>query len=279
LTDRLTDEAIKVIDHAGERPFFLYLAHHAPHTPIEAKAEDVKHFEAKLKPGMNHQNAVYAAMIKSFDESVGRVLEHLKERGLEQNTVVVFASDNGGYIGTDKQSGQKVPVTNNAPLRSGKGACYEGGIRVPLMIRWPGVTVPGAESHEPVAVMDLVPTLLKATGTALPPETKLDGMDLSPLLKDANAKLDRDALFWHYPHYYETTTPVSAIRARDWKLLEYFQDNHVELYNLKDDLGEKTDLAKQMPEKANELRQRLHQWRDEVGAAMPTPNPDFKGKR
>ena len=279
LTDRLTDEALKVIDHAGNRPFFLYLAHHAPHTPIEAKEEDIKHFEAKLRPGMNHQNAVYAAMIKSFDESVGRVLTHLKDRGLEKDTIVVFASDNGGYIGTDKQSGQKVPVTNNAPLRSGKGACYEGGIRVPLMIHVPGLSADGSECREPVAVMDLVPTLLKNTGTALPEGVKLDGLDLSPLLKDPAATLQRDALYWHYPHYYETTTPVGAVRMRDWKLLEYFQDNHVELYNLRDDLGEKKDLAKEMPEKAEELRKRLHEWRAEVNAAMPTRNSDFKGKK
>ena len=279
LTDRLTDEALRVIDHAEGRPFFLYLAHHAPHTPIEAKAEDVKYFEAKLRPGMNHQNAVYAAMIKSFDENVGRVLAHLKERGLEQNTIVIFLSDNGGYIGTDKQSGQTVPVTNNAPLRSGKGSCYEGGIRVPLMIRWPGVSVKAAECREPVTVMDLFSTLLAAGGVQPAADVKLDGLDLKPLLADPAAKLERDAVFFHYPHYYETTTPVSAIRARDWKLLETLEDNRVELFNLKDDPGEKTDLAKQQPGKAAELLARLHAWREEVGAAMPTVNPNFKGRR
>ena len=279
LTDRLTDEALRVIDHAEGRPFFLYLAHHAPHTPIEAKAEDVKYFEAKLRPGMNHRNAVYAAMMKSFDESVGRVLAHLKERGLEQNTIVIFLSDNGGYIGTDKQSGQTVPVTNNAPLRSGKGSCYEGGIRVPLMICWPGVSVKSAECREPVTVMDIFSTLLAAGGVQPAPDVKLDGLELKPLLVNPAAKLERDAVFFHYPHYYETTTPVSAIRARDWKLLEYLEDNRVELFNLKDDPGEKTDLAKQQPGKAAELLARLHAWREEVGAAMPTVNPKFKGKR
>ena len=277
LTDRLTDEAIKVIDHAGDKPFFLYLAHHAPHTPIEAKADDVQHFEAKLHPDMRHQNAVYAAMVKSLDESVGRVLAHLKARGLDQNTIVVFASDNGGFIGVDRQSGQTVPVTNNAPLRSGKGSCYEGGVRVPLTIRWPGVTPQGAECDEPVVVMDLFPTLLAAAGVT-PADVKLDGLDLKPLLKNPAAKLDRDALFFHYPHYYATTTPVSAVRAGDWKLLEYFEDDHVELYNLKDDLGETTDLARQLPDKADQLRQRLHDWRKEVGAALPSPNPNFKPK-
>lgn len=275
LTDRLTDEAIKVIDYAGAKPFFLYLAHHAVHTPIEAKPDDVRHFEAKLRPEMRHQNAVYAAMVKSLDESVGRVIAHLKERGLSQNTIVIFAGDNGGFIGADGRSGQAVPVTNNAPLRSGKGSCYEGGIRVPLMIHWPGVTPQGATCDEPVVVMDLFPTLLAAAGAA-PADVTLDGLDLAPLLKEPAARLDRDALFFHYPHYYATTTPVSAVRAGDWKLLEYFEDGRVELYNLKDDLGETTDLATKRPDKADPLRALLHEWRKEVGAALPTPNPNFK---
>ena len=279
LTDRLTDEAIKVIDHAGAQPFFLYLAHHAVHTPMEAKAGDVKHFEAKLKPGEHHQNAVYAAMAKSLDDSVGRVLAHLQERGLDQNTVVVFASDNGGYIGVDRQAGQTVHVTDNSPLRSGKGSLYEGGVRVPLIVRWPGVSQAGAVCSEPVMLMDLFPTLAAATGVKPAVQAPVDGVDLSPLLKNPQAHLKRDALFFHYPHYYETTTPVSAVRAGDWKLLEYLEDNRVELYHLPDDLSEKTDLAKEQPQRAAELLKRLHAWRDEVSAAMPTPNPDFKGKK
>jgi arylsulfatase A len=280
LTDRLTDEAIKVIDHAGDKPFFLYLAHHAPHTPIEAKGKDTKHFEARLKPDMHHQNPVYAAMVKSLDESVGRVLAHLKERDLEKNTIVVFVSDNGGFIGIDRKSGQAMPVTNNAPLRSGKGSCYEGGTRVPLIVRWPGVTSAGTECATPVVVMDLFTTLLGAAGLNAQSEVVSDGLDLKPLLKQPSAKLDRDALFFHYPHYYETTTPVSAVRAGDWKLLEYLEDDHVELYNLKADLSEQHNLAKEMPDLAKALRDRLHEWRDSVGAALPTANPDYQpGKR
>jgi len=279
LTDRLTDEALRIIDRAGDRPFFLYLSHHAPHTPIEAKVDDVKYFEAKLRPGLHHKNAVYAAMIKSLDESVGRVLARLKERNLEQNTIVVFASDNGGFIGVDKKAGQTVPATSNAPLRSGKGSCYEGGIRVPLIIRWPGVTPTDAKCLEPVTIMDLFPTLLRAVDVKLPDEVILDGLDLTPLLKNPARKLDRDALYFHYPHYYATTTPVSAVRAGDWKLLEYFEDNRVELYNLGDDPGEATDLSKQLPDKTMQLRERLHAWREEVAASLPTPNPDYKPRR
>jgi arylsulfatase A-like enzyme len=273
LTDRLTDEALRVVDRAGKQPFFLYLAHHSPHTPIEAKADDVKHFQAKLRDGLNHQHATYAAMVKNLDENVGRVLAHLKQRGLDRNTVVIFTSDNGGYVNFDK--GEKIPVTSNAPLRSGKGSLYEGGVRVPLIVRWPGVTPAGATCDEPVILTDLFQTLLGAAG--LPPSTNAtDGVNLAPLLKNPAAKLDRDALFFHYPHYYATTTPVSAIRTRDWKLLEYFEDSRIELFNLANDPGEQRDLAGQMPDKANELRRRLHTWRESVGAALPKPNPDFK---
>lgn len=277
LTDRLADEALKVIDRAGTQPFFLYLAHHAPHTPIEAKAEDIKHFESKLRPELRHRHATYAAMVKSLDESVGRILARLKERGLEENTIVIFTSDNGGFIGIDPRSGQRIPVTSNWPLRSGKGSLYEGGVRVPLLVRWPGVTPADAVCKEPMLLADVVPTLVAAAG--LPPaSTAVDGLDLGPLLRNPAARLERDALYFHYPHYYATTTPVGAIRARDWKLLEYFEDDRAELYNLKDDPGESKDIAAQMPERAAEMRRRLQAWRTSVGAAMPTPNAAYKAK-
>ena len=269
LTDRLTDEAIRVMDRAAGRPFFLYLAHHAPHTPIEAKPEDVAYFEKKRQPGHAHQNATYAAMVRSLDESVGRILAELEQRGLAQNTIVIFVSDNGGYIGRDK--GTSLAVTNNAPLRSGKGSLYEGGIRVPLIVRWPGVTPAGAVCHEPVVVMDLFHTLHRIV--AADPPASGDGFDLAALLANPATHLQRDALFFHYPHYYETTTPVGAIRAGDWKLLEYFEDDRVELFNLRADLSEKNNRARELPAKAAELRQQLHAWRDTVNAAMPKPNP------
>ncbi len=292
LTDRLTDEAIKVIDRAGDQPFFLYLAHHAVHTPIEAKPAAVAKYEKKLRPGLHHQNAKYAAMVESLDDSVGRVLERLERGGLAERTIVLFVSENGGY--TVKYKDQQ--VTDNFPLRSGTGSLYEGGVRVPRMLRAPGRTAAGGVCHEPVYVGDIFPTLVALTGVprrglahfaesaeqnvpvpdSSEPGATTDGLSLAALLKEPSATLDRDALYFHYPHYYPTTTPASAIRAGDWKLIEYYEDNHAELYNLHDDLGEAHDLAAKQPEKAKELRQKLEEWKRDVKAKVPKPNPDFK---
>ncbi len=266
LTDRLTDEALKVIDRAGDQPFFLYLAHHAVHTPIEAKDPLIQHYRNRIKPEFHHQNAAYAAMVQSLDESVGRVLAKLESRGIEDQTVVIFASDNGGYVNRY----QDATVTSNHPLRSGKGSLYEGGTRVPLIVRWPGHTPAGGVVHQPVVVMDLLPTILAMVG--LKPDGGLDGVSLVNLLEEPESKLDREDLFWHYPHYYPTTTPVSAIRSGDWKLLEYFEDQHVELYQLADDIGEKQDLSEQRPEVVRRLRDRLHTWWREVDAQLPVSN-------
>jgi arylsulfatase A-like enzyme len=273
LTDRLTDEALKIIDAAGDRPFFLYLAHHAPHTPIEAKADIVKKYESKSKPGMKHTNLKYAAMIHSLDEGVGRILERLDKGGLADRTVVVFTSDNGGFV--NQFDGMR--VTNNDPLRSGKGSLYEGGVRVPLIVRWPGVAPAGAVCPEPVTCADYYPTLLEVAGLEGDPahNAGLDGRSLVPLLKAPDSHLDRDAIFHHYPHYYATTTPVSAIRAGKWKYLEYLETGKGELYDLADDLRESKDLSAKETAKVAELRTRLHQWRQEVNAQMPKPNPDF----
>jgi arylsulfatase A-like enzyme len=276
LTDKLTDAAIAFIDSAGKQPFLLYLAHHSPHTPIEAPKDIVDHFQAKLKPEMKHQNTGYAAMIKSLDGNVGRVLDHLKSRGLLDNTIVVFTSDNGGYIGIDRKSGFTAPCTNNYPLRSGKGSLYEGGIRVPLIVSWPGAAV--GERTEPVATCDLFFTLLAAAGLQPVVDQPSDGLNLLPLIRDSQAKVVRDKLYWHYPHYYETTTPVSAIRAGDWKLLEYFEDGRRELFHLREDPTESKDLAKSQPDRVAELSQQLIAWRAEVNAKLPQPNPDFRAK-
>jgi arylsulfatase A-like enzyme len=195
----------------------------------------------------------------------------IEKLGIAENTIVVFFSDNGGYI---NKFNNKV-VTSNYPLRSGKGSLYEGGVRDPLIIRWPGLTKADSVCREPVSSIDFYPTFLDMTGLAGDSKhnVDIDGQSLVPLLKKPAAKLKREALFWHYPHYYPTTTPVSAIRQGDWKLLEYFEDNHVELYNLEKDIGEQNDLAKTMPEKAKELRKHLHTWRKAVNAQMPTKNP------
>lgn len=270
LTDRLTDEALRVIDQAGDKPFFLYLAHHAPHTPIEARADLVRRFEQKLKPEHRHQNAVYAAMIASLDDSVGRIVARLEERKLAENTLIVFTSDNGGFV--NDYQGKR--VTDNAPLRSGKGSLYEGGVRVPLIVRGPGVATPGSLCREPVATADLFFTLLELARVAVPETANAprDGISLAPLLRAPESNLRRDTLYFHYPHYYATTTPVSALRAGDWKLLEYHETDSIELFNLKDDLGESKDLAAAEPDRAKMLRERLHAWHQDVGAQMPTRN-------
>jgi arylsulfatase A-like enzyme len=279
LTDRLTDEALRVIDAgaAKHQPFFLYLAHHAPHTPIEAKASDVTHFESKLRPGLFHRNPVYAAMVRSLDESVGRVLGRLRERGVETNTLVVFASDNGGYLGTDAR--QTIPVTTNAPLRSGKGSLYEGGIRVPLLVKWPGVTRAASTSAEPIVLTDLFRTLMTAAGLAAPAGLPEDGVDLAGLMREPGSKLGREALYFHYPHYYHApkTAPASAVQVWPWKLVEHLEDGRVELFDLGKDPGEAKDLSGLEAGRVAGMRGQLERWRVEVGAAMPTLNPAFKG--
>ncbi|RJP19009.1 MAG: DUF4976 domain-containing protein [Candidatus Omnitrophota bacterium] len=274
LTDRLTDEAIRILNRVHDRPFFLHLAYHTVHTPIEGKPELVRYYKNKIQPGMNHQNAGFAAMVHSLDENVGRILSKIEELGVAENTVIFFFSDNGGYI--NRYRDDPAPVTSNHPLRSGKGSLYEGGIRAPLMIRWPGVTTAGSICRQPVCSTDFYPTILSmanAEGDAVH-NADLDGVNLTPLLRNAEAQWDRDVLCWHYPHYYfyPATTPVSAIRKGNWKLLEHFEDNRLELFDLENDLGEKNDLAETMPDKANELQDQLIAWRVNVNAQLPSPN-------
>lgn len=268
LTDRLGAEAARFIEQRQNEPFFLYLAHFAVHTPIQAKPELVQKYRRKRQPGQSQTNAAYAAMIESMDATVGVVRQKLKDLHLDDHTVIIFASDNGG----------RIPTTSNLPLRAGKGSCYEGGTRVPLIVYWPGVTPAGAVSDTPVISMDVNATILEASGTLAPGSRRSDGLSLSPLLRQAGG-LDRDALFWHYPHYQhyqlEGTTPYGAIRAGDFKLIEFFDDMRVELYNLREDLGERRNLAETMPAKVAELRSRLHAWRVETAAQMPSRNPSY----
>jgi arylsulfatase A len=265
LTDRLTDEAVKFIRANRERPFFLYFPHYGVHTPLQAKPEIVAKYE-KIPEAQQQGKATYAAMVESVDDSVGRVVATLRELGLEQNTVIVFTSDNGGFYN----------ATSNAPLRANKGAYYEGGIRVPLIVKWPGVARAGHVSAEPVTSTDLYPTCLAAAGLPPRPHQHVDGLNLQPLLV-GGASLNRPAIFWHFPHYNEhpSSVPSSVIRRGPWKLIETFDPAGMELYNLADDLGETRNLAAENPAKTAELRRELDAWRRDVGAEMMRPNPDY----
>jgi arylsulfatase A-like enzyme len=209
-------------------------------------------------------------MVESVDESVGRVMRTLRELGLEQRTLVIFTSDNGGYA----------RATDNSPLRANKGTNYEGGLRVPVIVKWSGRTEPGSTSHEPVISMDFYPTILEATGQEARPYQHMDGVSLVPVLT-GESRLDRDALHWHYPHYnrHPHSFPSGVIRAGDWKLNEAFETGELSLYNLADDLGETNNLAKQHPDRAAELRRQLVNWRAEVGADPMRPNPEYRETR
>jgi arylsulfatase A len=280
LTDRLGGEAVNCITAWGARPFFLYLPHFAVHTPIQGRKDLVAKYRTKLHAGLNHKNVPYAAMVESLDAAVGRVLDTLDSLGLADRTLVIFTSDNGGRITNG--------TTTNTPLRFGKASAYEGGVRVPLIIRWPGVTRPGSVSDAPVITMDLFPTVLEACGIGLPKtatETGVsgrDGVSLAPLLRGDGGP-GRTELFWHYPHHqhYQLggAMPYSAIRSGDFKLIEFHDDRHVELYDVRADIGESRDLAASHPAKAAQLRARLAAWRSEVGAQMPVPNPHHDPSR
>ncbi len=278
LADFLTDRAVDFIGRHQGKPFFLYLPHFAVHTPIQAKAEYVAAWEKKPARG-THWNPTYAAMIQSVDESVGRILARLDELKLTENTVVIFSSDNGGVGGYSRTepTSDKRGFTDNAPLRGGKGTLYEGGIRVPFIVRWPGVVKPGTTSESPVAHVDIYPTFLNIAGGKPRAGYLLDGLSFVPTLRNPAVKPARDAIYWHFPGYLESyvhpagfrTTPVGAIHAGDFKLLEFFETGAVELYNVKEDIGENNNLAQRMAEKTTALRTQLAAWRAQVGAKIP----------
>lgn len=271
LTDRLTDEALKIIKDAGSRPFFLNLCYYSVHTPIEAKRPDVARFKNKLSPGLHHQNETYAAMVKSVDDNIGRLLKKIDQLGIAENTVVIIISDNGGYINKYKN---KV-VTNNFPLRSGKGSLYEGGIRIPTIISIPNYPMKVKTIDIPISTIDFFPTIMDLLGVTDFP--KMDGKSfLSAIKGDPDESIQNREIYWHYPHYYPTTTPVSAIRQGHWKMLEYLEDGHLELYNLDSDLGELKNLAESEPDKTTELLEKLHRWKTETNAGKITLNPNFK---
>ncbi|TWU38548.1 sulfatase [Novipirellula artificiosorum] len=268
LTDRLTDEAVGLIEQSGEKPFFLYFPHYGVHSPLQAPEKLTKKYE-RVPKAKRQGKPVYAAMVESIDDSVGRVLNALRASGKDDNTVIIFTSDNGGFY----------KATSNAPLRANKGSYYEGGIRVPLIIKWPGVSHAGRVIHEAVISNDLYPTCLSAAGVELNPNQHMDGVNLKPLLS-ATEDLPRESLFWHFPHYnkHPSSHPSSVIRKGDWKLIESFDPATVELYNLGQDLGETTNLAQSEPARRNELLQELDAWRVAVGAERMKPNPDAASK-
>jgi len=272
LTDRLTDEAMKIIKDAGSRPLFLNLSFYNVHVPLEAKAEDISYFESKLSQEYHHQNETYAAMVKNVDDNVGRLLKKLDDLGITENTIVIFTSDNGGFI--QKYDGKV--VTDNFPLREGKGSLYEGGIRIPTIIYYPKEPGNGRKIDVPISTIDYLPTVMDIAGIQNDLEN-IDGKSFLPLLEGKQAKtLEDRALFWHFPHNYYETRPVSSIREGDWKLLEYLESGQVELYNLADDEGEGNNLAAAEPQKAKQLLTRLRKWKTDVGAKEPRLNPEYK---
>jgi len=280
LTDRLADEAIRFIEAHRDAPFFLYFAHYAVHVPLQAKDDRTAKYAAKAgamaatdvpefgQEGRNRvrqvqNHPVYAGMVESVDDSVGRVMKKLADLGLDDNTIIFFFSDNGGL-----STAEGWP-TSNLPLRAGKGWLYEGGVREPMIVRAPGFTRPGSACTEPVISTDFYPTMLELSGLPLRPTQHVDGVSFVSLLK--GEKMTRGPIYWHYPHYSnQGGAPAGAIRQGDWKLVEWYEDNRVELYNLADDPGERNDLAGDKPEKAKELLGLLEDWRRSVSAQMPT---------
>ena len=278
LTDRLTTEAIGFIEKNKDQPFFIYLPHYAVHTPIMGKPDVVAKYQAKKADG-SHSNPVYAALVESVDDGVGRLRETLQKLNLSENTIFVFTSDNGGLSGTVGAQGWKPGPTDNSPSRLGKGSAYDGGVHIPLIIAWPGTIEPGTTNDSPVISYDHVPTLLEATGTPLKEGQVVDGESLLPLLTQKDI-LKREAIYWHYPHYHPgSATPYSAIRAGDWKLVEFFDDQHVELYNIRRDVGEADNVAAVEPDIAQKMQKQLHDWRTQVGAQLPVENELYDSER
>lgn len=293
LADFLADKAEDYIRRKKDEHFFLFLSHFAVHTPLQAKEDWIEHFKKKAPVG-GHNNPVYAGMIASVDDSVGRIMRVIDDLHLSEKTLLIFSSDNGGVGGYERDGVLGGSITDNFPLRSGKGSLYEGGTRVPLIMRWAGKTKPGSQCSVPVINVDLPATFIDLA-KAPAPSQKVDGESLFPLLSDpTGGKLKREAIFQHMPGYLGAgnhtwrTTPAGSIQIGDWKLIEFFEDSHLELYNLADDLGEQKNLALTNPGKAEELFSRMKAWRNEIGAKMPTPHtpeppvqikPERKGQK
>jgi arylsulfatase A-like enzyme len=271
LTERLSNEVCNYIDENNETPFFVNLWFYNVHTPLQAKQEKIDKYKELIDTTSKHQNPTYAAMVEHTDDAVGKIIRKLKEKGLYENTIILFSSDNGGLIGKSKNT-----VTSNSPLRTGKGDIYEGGVRIPTIIYAPKFNFNTKKVEEPIISMDYYPTLMDLAGitTKKTRFQTIDGKSLLPLMQEKG--VERDAVYWHYPHYHQQGgVPYSAVRMGDWKLIENFEMNTFELYNLKDDISESHNLIYQRPEIAETLKIKLINWRLEVAAQYTTPNENF----
>ncbi|MFP4365825.1 MAG: sulfatase [Bacteroidales bacterium] len=281
LTNLIMDKTLEFIKTIKDRPLFLNYSPYAVHTPIHPVHDLLPKYKNK-SPWKGQNNADYATMIENLDIQIGRLISTMKNSGKLDNTFILFISDNGGHYG----------VTKQLPLRSGKGSYYEGGIRVPMFVYWKGNIPAGVSSDVPVTMLDFFPTLLEVAGIAKPTDKVFDGESLMPLLS-AKGTIETRPLYWHFPVYLEAyqkegdptqdplfrTRPGSAVRFGDWKLIQYFEYNDIELYNLKEDIGEKNNLADSNPDKLKELLTMLEKWREEIDAPVPTElNPEYKGR-
>lgn len=268
LTDKLTDAALGFIgENAGKKPFLLYFPYYTLHSPLMAPKHLVEKYNRKAEGFENTKNELLnplrAGMVECLDNSVGQIVAKLEELGIAENTIIVLTGDNGGDH----------PETTGG-LRDFKGWSHEGGVREPLIVKWPGKIAKGATCDEMVIGMDFYPTFLEMAGLEPRPEEHKDGISLAPLLTGEGRALERDTLFWHYPHYHRTK-PYGAIREGDWKLIEFFEDGELELFDLKTDPAERNNLAETKPEKAAELLAKLKAWRVSVDAQMMTSNPNY----
>jgi arylsulfatase A-like enzyme len=281
LTDRISESACDFIRNSKDKPFFVYLSHYSVHTPIQPKKQYIEHFKSKPED-RGHNNSGYAAMIQSLDESMGRIIKTLADESLSENTIVIFVSDNGGHGG----------VTTNRPLRGAKGMLYEGGIRVPMIVHWPGKTTAGTKFEQPVIGVDLLPTILEMANAKLGVnlgDQPRDGISLVNVLDGTSARIVSRPVFWHFPAYLQgtgggasrdpfRTRPAGAVRLGDWKLIEFFETGHVELYNLVDDIAESKNVAAANPDRTASLLEKLQSWRESVNAPVPKElNPDYEG--
>ncbi len=276
MADFLAQKAMAFIEENKDGPFLLQVSHAAVHIPLSTTPALLAKYEGKKKVQGHPCNPTYAGLLEEMDQSVGRIMDTVDRAGLAGNTLIIFLSDNGGL--EHEQSGKV--VTTNKPLRGEKGTLYEGGVRVPAVMRWIGHVPAGTACDVPAITMDLYPTLMHLAGVTLEESVAagLDGTSLAGLLEDPKSTLERRALFWHLPHYHHST-PASAIRRGDWKLIEFFEGNELELYNLRADPGESLNMAAMEKAQAEELCAALSAWRQKVGARMPVPNPNHDPAR